>query len=69
MSYVLVPRVMATLMAEPKFIQAMIDTANAGRGTNPQRFFEAAREAMKYIAPAVIEANSPDSEENNQKNY
>ncbi len=65
MSYILVPRVMANLMSNPEFIQAMVDTAHAGRGSNPKLFFDAAQTAARFAIPAIIEANSgPNDEEN-----
>jgi len=67
MSYILLPRVMASLMANPKFIQSMVDVAHAGRGTNPTLFLEAAERAARFIIPAVAESYSAEPEENESK--
>lgn len=65
MSYLLIPRTMAKLMANPKFVQSMVDVAHAGRGNNPDLFLEAAQRATKLATPALLESYSvpqePDS--------
>jgi hypothetical protein len=62
MSYILIPRVMAKLMANPEFIEAMVEVSAAGRGNNPNKFFDAAQRAAKYAIPAIIESNEGDGQ-------
>lgn len=67
MSYILVPRVMARLMTNPEFIQAMSDVAHAGKGTNPNLFYEASERAARFIVPAVLESYSSEDKENDSE--
>lgn len=49
------PYAMARLISNPKFIDAMVNTTKAAKGTNPSAFWDAATQASKYIAQEVAQ--------------
>ena len=65
MGLVLAPGKMAKLISDPRFVEAMADVARAGRGTDPNLFFQAGERALRFAIPAITEDYSTTGERQN----